>query len=776
MTDLQIQTWMEPLAAREIQILGLISDGLSNREISQKLFLTVGTIKWYNKQIFSKLGVSSRTQAAKVAAERGFLEPESIFAYDKEIDQSSNLPAQLTSFVGRTKELAEIKQLLRSNRLVVLTGTGGSGKTRLALQVAADLSKSYQDGAWLVELAPLSDPNLVIETIAKVLKMKMSSGTPPGETLKRFLERKHLLLLLDNFEHLLEAAPFVAELLAAAPQLSVLATSRERLNLYGEQAFQVQPLNLPDLPGTEAPEQLMRYDAINLFVQRAQAVRSGFELDESQASAVAQICIRLDGLPLAIELVASQLKIFPPNLLIQQMDIGSGTFSSGPRDLPERQRTFQATIEWSYNLLDAGGKALFVRLAVFNGGGTIESIEEICGHKESKNLLNDLYALVEKNLVIPRQGADGELRFTMLETIHGFASQCLSAGGELDDIRRRHAQYFTQLVEKGALEIHTSRRIDWFTRFQAEQGNLNSALAWSLNGDQVEYGLRLVAALHEYWYYNGLGAEGRRWSELAIAKSEKSAPQLRAGVLHAAGKIAYSLGDLRHGKKLLSQALDLYRELGDERNAAWTMSLLSLFFIEEPSEYSQAIALCTQGLEILRKLGDRPGMARSLGILGELARVQGQDEAARQYYEDSLAFVKESGEREREAILDVNLSFIAYHQEKHELARRFAQQAICINRDIKSNYGLVCGIKALAGPAAALGKPVYAAKLLGISHEIDATLGYQTQPADQLEIDRVESALRAQLGEQKFQKAFQAGQAIPFQEIIPFSLEGSDQT
>jgi predicted ATPase/DNA-binding CsgD family transcriptional regulator len=764
---------MEPLAARELQSLNLISEGLSNREISQKLYLTTGTVKWYNKQIFRKLGVSSRTQAAKMAFEQGLLEQFSAVSREKEIHKLGNLPAQLTSFVGRIKEIAEIKQLLKTNRLVVLTGTGGSGKTRLALQVAAELSDNYHDGAWLVELAPLNDPNLVMQTIAQVLKVPLGIDASPGETLKRFLARKQMLLLLDNFEHLLEASPWVGELLAAAPQLAILATSRERLHVYGEHEYQVLPLKLPSLPNQETLEQLLAYEAINLFVQRSQAVQSGFTLDERQAPAVIQICSRLDGLPLAIELAASQLKFFPPNILAQQMETGLGVTYSGPHNLPGRQRTLQATIEWSYNLLEAGEKALFARLAVFSGGGTIESLREICGREDPKNLLNDLYELLEKNLVITREGADGELRFSMLETIHEFANKCLSASGEKGQIQGRHAQYFTHLVESARLEFRAEDWGDWFRRLQAEQGNLNSALSWSFHEGQNEYGLRLVAALREYWYANGLGAEGQRWTELAVAQSENSAPQLGAAVLRSAGSIACTLGDLRHGKEMLRQALDQYRKLEDESNTAWTMVFLSASFIEDTSEYPQGIRLATQALDILRKLDDKPGMSRALTVLGELARLQGDDEAAWRYYEDGLAIAKEIGQKQRETILSNNLACVAYHLKKHELAIHFAHQSIRATRQIMSLYQLACIIKTLAGPVAALGKPEDAARLLGISHEIYGSLGCRPQPQDQPEYDRIEAAIREQLEEQEFQKAFQAGQAMPVREIIPFALEES---
>ena len=378
MSELEGRTWIEPLSAREIQILDLISGGLSNREIAQKLSLSLDTIKWYNKRIYGKLGVSSRSQATKLAAEQGLLEEKSSAEREEGNDRKGNLPAQLTSFVGREKEIAEIRDLLKSKRLVVLTGAGGSGKTRLALQVASELADHYQDGAWLVELASLGDPKLVPKAIAQVLKVSMGGAKSPAETLTRFLRRKHLLLVLDNFEHLLEAAPLVGELLSAAPQVSVLATSRERLHVYGEQEYPLRPLQLPEPQHPEPLEKLLSYEAIKLFTQRARSARPGFELSEKTLPSILRICMHLDGLPLALELAASQVKLFPAHILAQQLEKDLDVLVDGPRDLPARQRTLRATIEWSEKLLEPQERTLFARLAVFRGGATLEAIEQVC--------------------------------------------------------------------------------------------------------------------------------------------------------------------------------------------------------------------------------------------------------------------------------------------------------------------------------------------------------------------------------------------------------------
>jgi len=767
----QTQTWIEPFSQREIDILGLISGGLSNHEISQKLLLSPETIKWYNKQIFVKLGARSRTQAVRMASEFGLLDSQTAATTEKESRRSSNLPAQLTSFVGRVKEIAEIKYLLKSSRLVVLTGPGGCGKSRLASQVAAELVDSYRDGVWLVEFASISEPALVANAIVQVLQINASGDASLVDVLKRFLARKHLLLLLDNMEHLPEAHPLVSELLATAPQVTVLSTSRERLHVYGEQEYPVHPLSLPDLHRGETKDQLLAYEAVNLFIQRARAVQPGFKVDEAEISPVARICVRLDGLPLAIELAASQVKIQPPLILAQRLDNSLDALPSGPRDLPARQRTLRATLDWSYNLLQEDEKKLFARLAVFSGGGTLEGIISICSRGLSRDTIEVLSALVEKNLVYTRQGSDGELRFTMLETIHEYATERLSTCGEAESIRILQADYFAHLAEAADAEIYTSRQGYWFVRLRDELDNIRSILTWSLNGNENEYGLRLAAALHTFWAYDGLGAEGRRWTDLALSSSTQAAPPLRAGILRSAGHIASYVGDLRRGKELLHRALELYQQIGDEGNAAWSMVYLGGDYQENPHEHAQGMVLCTQGLTHFLKTEDKPGMAYTFNSLGELARLQGDYAAARRYYEESLSVVKETGERQREAILLNNLCFVAYHQQDYRLAMHFAQRCIVVAGDLKSKFRQACLLATMAGPTAALGQPERAARLLGASHARMEALGTRHMPADQPELDLFEAAARNELGDEAFQEAWQAGQAMTLQEAVSLALK-----
>ncbi len=512
--------------------------------------LSPETVKWYNKQLFSKLGVTSRTRAAAAAAEYGLLETPEAPAGDQGAVRRSNLPAQVTSYVGRTREIAEVKQLLKSSRLVVLTGAGGTGKTRLALQVAGELQGHYREGVWLVELATISQPELVADAISRVFELNIPGDVPLVDVLRRFLAPKHVLLLLDNFEHLLGAAPLVGELLAAAPQLTVLATSRERLHVYGEQEYSVQPLQLPYLGPASSVEGLLDNEAIDLFIQRARAAQPLLMLDDDQVLAAARICVRLDGLPLAIELAASQAKIYPPSVLAERLEGSLQTLPSGPRDVPARQRTLRATIEWSHELLREDEQTLFARLSVFRGGATLEGIDRVCRQGLQASTIEALTSLVEKNLVLTREPRDADLRFAMLETIREFATDRLSARGEADTTRQLHASYYSDLADQAGREFRGLRNQYWIHRLRSEHQNLQAALQWSLTGPDPGLGLRMAAALVDHWRYNGFAAEGRRWADLAIGRSAECPGKIRADLLRTVGSLSYVLSDLDRAQEV----------------------------------------------------------------------------------------------------------------------------------------------------------------------------------------------------------------------------------
>src|SRR5688572_13755648 len=433
----------------------------------------------------------------------------------------NNLPLQPTPLVGREKEVSEVCDLVRGEetRLLTLTGPGGIGKTRLALQAAADLLEDFPDGTYLMLLATLTEAELFLPAVAETLGVRETGEQPLDESLKDYLHERRLLLVLDNFEQVLEAAPTVTELLAVAPGLKVLATSRAPLGLYGEHVYPVPPLTLPDLKRPPPLERLTQYEAVGLFLERARALKPDFEVTNESAPAVAEICVRLDGLPLAIELAAARIKMLPPKAILQRLTSRLKLLTGGARDLPERQRTLRATIEWSHALLDEGEQLLFGRLAVFAGGRALEAIEAICDAEGDLpvDAFEGVSSLVDKSLLGQEEGPNGEPRFVMLETIHEFAREKLQGSGEAEQIKRVHAEYFLTLAEEAFPELRGPDQLEWLERLEAEHDNIRTALSWALEGKEVEVALRLGGALSWFWSMRGYYGEGRRWLEEALA-------------------------------------------------------------------------------------------------------------------------------------------------------------------------------------------------------------------------------------------------------------------
>jgi predicted ATPase len=682
-----------------------------------------------------------------------------------------NLPAQLTSFLGRECELAEIVELLETTRLLTLTGPPGMGKTRLSLQVAAEILDQFQDGAFFVDLAPIRDPGLVATTIAEVLGISESGGQPLLDTLRNALCHKHLLLLLDNFEQVIDAAPLVGELLSSSPGLKALITSREALRVYGEQEYPVPPLTLPDLDRAEPLHSLSQYEAVELFTRRARAVRPDFMLTEDNARAVAEICVRLDGLPLAIELAAARSTMLSPEMVRRRLDSRLGVLVAGPRDLPARQRTLRGAIDWSYDLLEPAEKTLFARLAVFQRGHTVEAVEAICSHSLTIGILEGLESLLNKNLLTRLSGAHEEPRFVMLEMIHEYARERLEAGGEAEDLRRRHAEYFLALAERAALELRGARQQGWFVHLRAEQDNLRAALAWSLGEGEAELGLRLVGALRDFWFLDGHSAEGLRWTERTLASAQDAPPAARAGALNVAGYLCFDTGDHEKAKTYSGEALAIYRELDDKVGSARALTFLSASALPFLGECKEGIALCQEGLALFREAGHKPGIMQALTVLGELGRVDGDYDLAQKAYEECLALSHETGDKVREAITLRNLGCVAQYRGLPGKAGALFAKSLALLRELGDKKFSAMNLAGMSGPVAAQGYPQAAARLLGASEALLGAMGIVMHAGDWPDLDRDVAAVREQLDEATFDAAWAEGRAMLFEQAFSYALE-----
>jgi predicted ATPase/class 3 adenylate cyclase len=725
--------------------------------------------------------------------------------------QHMNLPVQLTSFVGRQRELAQVKELLERPgvRLLTLSGPGGSGKSRLAVQVASELAEAFPDGVCFVGLAPVSDPELVLPTIAQALGVRGAAGQALLHTLAEQVGDRRQLLLLDNFEQILAAAGMVVDLLAACPRLQALVTSRAALQVSGEHAYPLPPLSLPNHTHAAVPDDITSSEAVRLFVERAQALNPDFAVTDANAPVLAEICRRLDGLPLAIELAAARSRLLPPQALLARLESRLQLLRGGSRDLPARQQTLRATIDWSYALLEADEQALLARLAIFAGGCTLEAAEVVCNLEGDLDVLGGLDALVNKNLLQPRDDVEGERRVVLLETMREYALERLSGRGEADVSARRHADYFLGLAEQAEPELLGPRQGVWYERLEADLDNFRAALAWFLAHEQAEATARLAATLMPLWWSRGHASEGLRWLDAVLERRGSLAPPALAKALLAKAGLLLEIGD-HHGQApmLLEESLALFQQLKDttwtvravsrlgwairrageldrglalheqavalarEQTDTWSLALalnnLGYSLLQE-GDYVRARAMLEESRVLCEATGEPEGIAAALQGLAEVALVEGHHTQASSMLEQALTLARKIGHVSFIGRFLVDLGIITLHQGDQRRAATLFEEALGFTPRVEDELLIGECLWGLGAVAVSRGQPVRAVRLWGAA----TALGYPMHvrlSATRLLEERLLALTEETLGRDAFQAEWATGQAMRREDAITFAL------
>jgi predicted ATPase/serine/threonine protein kinase len=725
-----------------------------------------------------------------------------------------NLPVQRTAFIGREREEAALRQLLNRAdvHLVTLTGPGGIGKTRLALQVAGKMADQFPEGVCFVSLAAIRERDLIASTILQVVGVRETGNKYPEDALMEYLGglSQPMLLLLDNFEHLVAAAPVVAQMLTACPKLKVVVTSQAPLHIYGEHEYPVPPLELPDPKSLPEAEVLSRLPAITLFVERAQAVKHQFALTKENALAVATICARLDGLPLAIELAAARIKLLPPSAILARLESRLNLLTGGARDLPTRQQTLRNTVEWSYSILNSAEQTLFRRLAVFAGGCTLESVEAVCDTKGDlgMDVLEGMASLVDKSLVQQVEQVDKETRFSMLSTIREYALERLAESEDISSTRRAHSAYYLVLAEEGAEDIGTQP--EWLNRFDVEHENFRLAIDNLVQTGDAEWAMRLGTALFRFWETREHLTEGRTAIGRILAmEGARGRAKLRARVLFAGAVLAAAQGDYESARPLFEESLDecvklndkrgvavalnglavnardrgelaaasqvfeqclgIWREVGDAAAIARALSNLASV-MKWRGEYERAFSLYEECLSMFRQAGDSSGVAWTLNYLGDLAREKADLALARSYCERSLSEFRRLHDSWGIASTLCDLASLSCDQGNNAEARRLYGEGIKLFKQLGYKRGIARAIECLAVNASAQSNAEQSLHLAGAAAALRQRLGVPPLPSEQRRLDKALEFARRTLGNAAGLTAWMEGWAMPVEQAIQEGL------
>ena len=727
----------------------------------------------------------------------------------------NNLPVQLTSFIGRAQEMVEVKRLLAAAPVVTLLGAGGAGKTRLALHVAADVLETHQEGVWLVELAPITDPALVPQTVAAALGLR-EPARQATEALLDFLEPKSVLLVMDNCEHLLSAsADLCARLLRRCPKLRVLATSREPLSVAGEASYRVPSLSLPDPQQPPSPETINQYAAVRLFVERAVFYQPRFAVTTANAKAIAEVCRRLDGIPLALELAAARVRVLTVEQIGARLDDRFRLLTGGARTALPHHQTLRAAIDWSHDLLADGERALFRRLSVFVGGFTLDAAEGVCadGAIASTLILDLLTRLVDKSLIGVDVGSGAEARYRLLETVRQYAVDRLVESGEAAAVRTRHRDVFLALAERAEPELQGPDQKIWLDRLAVELDNLRAALEWCRTDPEgPDAGVRLAGALWWFWEVRGHWTEARQWLKEAVSRDERTVSAAHIKALNAAAGLALRQGDRQETAALAERALALSRQLGDKRGAASCLVILGIHACSLEN-YKQAEALGGEGLNLSQEVGDNWGSAWARSTLGLVAREQGdlpravalleeslaqlrvlrhpwgtaitlislgmiardreELQRAAALLEEALAIFQQLGDKGYTAYAQLNLGVLASALGDHGRAEAHYKACLGIRRELQEKRGIATCLAALGCCAAGVGQFRRAAVLFGAAEALRNATGATLPAYFRSEYERRVAATSRELGETAFQTAWSDGRKMPLDQAIDFALAES---
>jgi len=683
----------------------------------------------------------------------------------------NNLSVPNAAIIGREREIAEIESLLRQPKikLLTLTGVGGTGKTRLAQEIALRMLSEFADGAFFVALDAVKNAELVAPTIAQTLGVKEASGKSIVEMLKNFLQAKQMLLVADNFEQVVLAAPFLAEILDNAPQLKILVTSRILLNMQAEREFRVPALDLPENAAQTSLENLTEFESVKLFLERAKSIKPNFAPTNENAPVIAEICLRLEGLPLAIELAAARVKILSPEQISARLENRLKLLTGGAKDLPARQKTMRGAIAWSFDLLNEGEKTLFRRLAVFAGGFTIDAVESICSSEEI-DALNCLTSLVENNLVVQTETAKGESRFRLLEVVREYAQEILAASDEGELIRRNHAAFFLKLAQDAEPEILGGQGAKWLALIEEEHNNFRAAFFWAAAGD-TETAVNLAGALRDFWVLRNQLTEGREWFETALERADGTPAAARFKLFSGLGQAARFQGDYAAAQKANQEGLTAGKESNDLRQIVVATRGLAAA-AKGQGDFAAARKFYEEALAISRKIDEKFGIAVSLNALGDLARVKGDYAAARPLFEESLTICRELGNKQGVGCTLNNLGAIAFALGDYETARSRFAEGLKMAQELGEKITLSYSLDGFAALAVKRRDAERASQLAGAAEHLRESLGFDTEPAERLFRDTYLAELNSVLSEENFSKLFQQGSKMKIENAVAMAING----